>query len=195
MTSSPTLICVTCSRGWSTDTRSTVSANCCRGRGKPEILSRAERSARPGRLRWGPFGQRGSIPNLRYAFRACDGVRGPSSRARLARQAHEKTLRLGASAERSTMRRTPGERSGCTLAAGNSASGGVSGAGQTASREPTRSDRKRRRFGRRTVGRRSLARASRHRPASPPAAAGLSPDARRSGPGLHCRRRGTPDEP
>ena len=51
MTSNPTHICRTCSSAWSTDTRSTVSTNCCRGRGKPEILSRAERSARPGRLR------------------------------------------------------------------------------------------------------------------------------------------------
>jgi hypothetical protein len=48
-------------------------------------------------------------------------------------------------------------------------------------REPTQPDQKSRRFGRRTVGRRSLARASRHRPASPEAAAGRSPNARRGG--------------
>jgi hypothetical protein len=38
---------------------------------------------------WGPGGQPRSIPNLRYALRACDGVWGPSSRTRLARQADE----------------------------------------------------------------------------------------------------------
>ena len=49
-TSSPTPISMTCSRAWSTDTRSTASMNCCRGRGKPGILSRAERSVAAGRL-------------------------------------------------------------------------------------------------------------------------------------------------
>jgi hypothetical protein len=68
---------------------------------------------------------------------------------------------------------------------------GSLGAWRTASREPTRSDRKRRGFGCRTAGRRSLARASRYRPGSPAAAAGRSPNARCSVPGLHCKRRGT----
>ncbi len=46
---------MTCSPAWSIDIRSTVSMNCCRGRGKPETLSRADRSAAAGRLR--PIGR------------------------------------------------------------------------------------------------------------------------------------------
>jgi hypothetical protein len=58
----PTPISMTCSRAWSTGTQSTASTKCCRGRGKPEILSRAERSAETGRL---PSRKR---PNLARPF-------------------------------------------------------------------------------------------------------------------------------
>ena len=94
------------------------------------------------------------------------------------------------SAERSTMRRTLGERSGCTFVTTNSAFGGVFGCVANSVARAPQSNRKRRRFGCRTVGRRSLARALRYRPASPAAAAGRSPNARRSGRVLHCKRRG-----
>jgi hypothetical protein len=40
-----------------------------------------------------PYGQRRRIPTLRYALRACDGVRGRSSQACLARQADEQAFR------------------------------------------------------------------------------------------------------
>ena len=97
----------------------------------------------------------------------------------------------GESAERSTTRRTLGERSGCTLAAGNSAFGGFSEcvANSVARAHAIRSKEATVRSS--AVGRRSLARASRHSPGSLAAAAGRSPNARRSGQGLRCKLRGT----
>ena len=132
-------------------------------------------------------------PSKRQTLPERDGMRFRSLGTSLPARCTKRPSDCGESAERSTMRRMLGDQFGCTLAAANSAIGGVSPcAWRIASREPTRSDRKRRRFGRRAVGRRSLGRASRYRPTSPAAAAGRLSNARRSGRALHCKRRGTP---
>ncbi len=132
-------------------------------------------------------------PSKRQTLPERDGMRFRSLGTSLPARCTKRPSDCGESAERSTMRRMLGDRFGCTLAAANSAIGGVSPcAWRIASREPTRSDRKRRRFGRRAVGRRSLGRASRYRPASLAAAAGRLSNARRSGRALHCKRRGIP---
>ena len=169
----------------------TVSAYCCRGRGKPEILSRAERSARPGRLRRRlPTGLIQS-PNERQSLPERDGMRFCLLGTIPAGEMHEKTLRLGR--ERREIDDATDAWQPIRLHFGGRQFRVRRGlrVGRTALREPTRSDRKRRRFGRRSFGRRSLVRALRYGPASLAAAAGRSPNARRSGRGPHCKRPGT----
>ena len=106
---------------------------------------------------------------------------------------HEKTPPTAARAPRDRrLRRTLGERSGCTLAAGNSTvRAGLRVRANSVARAHAIEFERGDASGRLTGRCRSSARASRHRPASLPAAAGRSPDVRRSEPGRHCKRRGT----
>ena len=106
-------------------------------------------------------------PNERQSLPEYDGMRFCSLGTIPAGEMHEKTLRLRRERREIDDATDVGNDPAALWRQAIRFSAGSPGAGRTASREPTQSNRKRRRFGRRTVGRRSLARASRYRPASP----------------------------